>query len=311
LRSIRPSGVAVVDTSGMLSRKRARRNRGARAGATNPASPPAANTSAPEPEPATPTSPPAGSSSSGRPSPTTGQPRRTWRQAWPLSLIRAAHPKQALLTAAALAAAGGLVGRPSRELGLIFATVVVGQAIVGWHNDLVDRTRDAANETPRKPVAQGFVEPGTVWFTIACAALLVVPLSIANGVTAGIAYLVALVVSLMGNVTFRKGWLSWLTWAVSFALYPAFLSYGGWGGATLGDPPEISITVLAGLLGVCVHFLRALPGLVADNRDGFRHLPLRVALRTGAPRLLWITIVLTALVVAALLVTGSRVGLAQ
>ena len=99
---------------------------------------------------------------------------------------------------------------------------------------------------------------------------------------------------------------------MSYGLYPAFLSYGGWGGATRsGTPPEISITVLAALLGVCVHFLRALPGLVADNRDGYRHLPLRVALRIGAPRLLWITIVLTALVVAALLVTGSRVGLAQ
>ncbi len=245
------------------------------------------------------------------PSPAAPRPRRTWRQAGPLLVLRAAHPQQAFLTAAGIAAAAALAGRPSRELCLVFATVLVGQAIVGWHNDLVDRTRDAANEAPRKPVAEGLLEPGTLWFAIACAALLVVPLSIANGVTAGIAYLVALVVSLMGNVTFRKGWLSWLPWAVSYGLYPAFLSYGGWGGTTVGNPPEISITALAALLGVCVHFLRALPGLVADNRDGYRHLPLRVALRIGAPRLLWITIVLTALVVAALLFTGSRVGLAQ
>ena len=55
----------------------------------------------------------------------------------------------------------------------------------------------------------------------------------------------------------------------------------------------------------------ALPGLVADNRDGQRHLPLRIALRTGAPRLLWITIALTVLVVVALVVEGSRVGLSQ
>ena len=45
------------------------------------------------------------------------------------------------------------------------------------------------------------------------------------------------------------------------------------------------MTVLAALLGVGVHVLRALPGLVADNEDGWRHLPLRLALRTGAPRL--------------------------
>ena len=150
-----------------------------------------------------------------------------------------------------------------------------------------------------------------MWFAIACATLLVVPLAIANGVAAGIAYLLAVAVSLVGNLTFRKGWLSWLPWAVSYGLYPAFLSYGGWGGATEGNPPEISITVLAALLGVCVHFLKALPGLVADNRDGYRHLPLRVALRTGAPRLLWISIVLTVVVVAALLLVGSVVGLAQ
>ncbi len=226
-------------------------------------------------------------------------------------LLRAAHPKQAFLTAAGVAGAAALAGRPTRELGLIFATVLIGQTIVGWHNDVVDRARDAANETPRKPVAEGLLEPGTLWFAIACALLVVVPLSIANGVTAGTAYLIILVVSLIGNVVFRKGRLSWLTWAVSYGLYPAFLSYGGWGGAAFGDPPEVSITALAALLGICVHFLRALPGLVADNRDGYRHLPLRVALRIGAPRLLWTTIVLTVLVVAALLVIGNRFGLGQ
>lgn len=226
-------------------------------------------------------------------------------------VIRAAHPKQAVLTAAGVAAAAALAGRPTRELGLVFVTVLVGQTIVGWHNDIRDRARDAANETPRKPVAEGLLEPGTLWFLIACATLLVVPLSIANGVIAGITYLAIVVVSLLGNLVFRKGWLSWLPWAVSYGLYPAFLAYGGWGGAAEGNPPEISITALAALLGVCVHFLRALPGLVADNRDGYRHLPLRVALRTGAPRLLWITIVVTVLVVAGLLATGNSVGLAQ
>jgi 4-hydroxybenzoate polyprenyltransferase len=296
----------------MLSRRRARRRQAALAAATRPESappdtavPPPDSESTPRPA-AEPTPPPATDTP-----PSTPRTRRTWRQAGPLLLLRTAHPKQAFLTAAGLAAAAALTGRPTREMGLVFATVLVGQAIVGWHNDVVDRARDAANETPRKPVAEGLLEPGTLWFAIACASLLVVPLSIANGVTAGIAYLVVVAVSLLGNVMFRKGRLSWLTWAVSYGLYPAFLSYGGWGGAAFGDPPEVSITALAALLGICVHFLRALPGLVADNRDGYRHLPLRVALRIGAPRLLWITIVLTALVVAALLVTGSRVGLAQ
>jgi len=270
-----------------------------------PETTPAATASEPTRQPAT------EPAATPTPTPAPARTRRTWREAGPLLVLRAAHPKQAFLTAAGLAAAAALAGRPTRELGLVFVTVLVGQAIVGWHNDLVDRTRDAANEVPGKPIAEGLLEPGTVWFAIACATLLVVPLAIANGVAAGIAYLLAVAVSLVGNLTFRKGWLSWLPWAVSYGLYPAFLSYGGWGGATEGNPPEISITVLAALLGVCVHFLKALPGLVADNRDGYRHLPLRVALRTGAPRLLWITIVLTVVDVAALLYVGSVVGLAQ
>ena len=71
------------------------------------------------------------------------------------------------------------------------------------------------------------------------------------------------------------------------------------------------MTVLAAALGVGVHFLRALPGLVADNRNGMRHLPLRVAMRIGAPRLLYLSIAATALVTAALVLVGVRDGLAQ
>ena len=238
-------------------------------------------------------------------------PRRSWRQAGAVLLLRTGHPRQAVVTSLALAVAAALAGRPLREQALVFATVLVGQLVLGWHNDLVDRKRDQAREAPGKPLADGSLDPGTVWFTLTCAVLLVVPLSVANGVVAGSAYLVAMTIGVMGNVSLRRGFLSWLPWALSYALYPAFLSYGGWGGEFLGRPPEVAITVLAGLLGVGVHILRALPGLVADNRDGARHLPLRIALRIGAPRLLWISTAWTVLAAVGLLVAGSRVGLAQ
>jgi hypothetical protein len=103
--------------------------------------------------------------------------------------------------------------------------------------------------------------------------------------------------------------LSWLPWAVQFALYPAYLAYGGWNGQGTDTPPTIVVTALAAVLGVLVHVLRALPGLVPDNQDGRRHLPLRIALRTGAPRLLLLASVLTGLVVVGLLVAGQAVGL--
>ena len=60
-----------------------------------------------------------------------------------------------------------------------------------------------------------------------------------------------------------------------------------------------AFVVLSALLGVCVHFLTSLPDLVTDNKSGARNLPLRIALRTGAPRLLVVSLVVTVLVVGA------------
>jgi 4-hydroxybenzoate polyprenyltransferase len=230
---------------------------------------------------------------------------------WPVHLVRTAHPVHAVVMAAAMAVAALVSGRPAREAALVAATVLVGQAVIGWHNDLVDRARDAAHERPGKPLASGTLDPGTVWFAIAVGVLLVVPLALGNGVTAGCSYLLAVAVALAGNLVLRRTAFSWLPWAASFGLLPAFLSYGGWGGQTEGDPPTLVVTVLAALLGVVVHFLLALPDLVDDNADGLRHLPLRVALRTGAPRLLWIMVATAVFLATSLVVAGATVGLRQ
>ncbi len=230
----------------------------------------------------------------------------------PFLLIRAAHPRQALVTAVGMAIAAALAGRPSRELLLVLCTVLVGQVILGWFNDLVDRARDARHQRTDKPLADGRLDPGTVWFCLALAVFLVVPLSIANGRYAGSAYLISLAIGLAGQwVWLRKGFFSWLPWAASFALYPAFLSYGGWGGAAKGAPPELLVTGLAALLGIGVHLLTALWGLVADNEDGWTYLPLKLGLRIGASRLLWVAGTYTVLVLVALAFAGTYVGLAQ
>ena len=71
------------------------------------------------------------------------------------------------------------------------------------------------------------------------------------------------------------------------------------------------MTVLAALLGIGIHFLNTLPDLVEDDETGMRHLPLRIALRIGAPRLLWISLAFTTLVSAGIVVTGLTVGLRQ
>ncbi len=239
------------------------------------------------------------------------RPSLSIRDAWPLLLLRAAHPKQAVLTALALAAAALVAGRPGREAAVVLATVLVGQTILGWHNDLVDRNRDARHQASGKPIGEGKLDPGTVWFALACGVLVVVPLAIATGVTAGSCYLLSLAAGMLGNTVLRQGVLSWLPWGIAFALYPAYLSYGGWGGSAEGAAPEPAMTVLAGLLGVGVHFLRSIWGLVADNEDGWTYLPLKLGLRLGATKLLALSTTYVVLIVAAMGFVGSSVGLGQ
>jgi 4-hydroxybenzoate polyprenyltransferase len=237
-------------------------------------------------------------------------PRRLARLT-PVLLVRAAHPRQALVTAAAFAVGAWLSGRAAREVALVTLTVLVGQAVLGWDDDLVDERADRADERSTKPLVGGGLDGGTLGFALACAVLLVVPLSLSSGIDAGLAYLLSLAVAAVGNRLLANGILSWVPWAVAFALYPAYLSYGGWGGGAEGHPPTIAMTVAAAFLGVGVHVLTAIPGLVEDNRAGRRHLPLRLALRVGAPRLLFLTSLYCGLVVAAIALVGSTVGLSR
>jgi 4-hydroxybenzoate polyprenyltransferase len=226
-----------------------------------------------------------------------------------LSLLLACHPLPTVAMTIALTAAAALTGRSGVECALVAATVLTGQLTVGWINDVVDRDRDAQVARQDKPVAMGWIDPGTVTFATSCVVLLVIPLSVANGTEAGIAHLGAVFSAWLYNFWFKRTVLSWLPYAVSFGLLPAFLSYGGLGGGYHGGPPTVAMTVLAALLGIGIHFLNVLPDLVEDNETGVRHLPLRIALRIGAPKLLWISTTYTALVAAGMLVAALTVGL--
>ena len=231
------------------------------------------------------------------------------RRSQTVLLLQAAHPRQALLTGLLLGLAALVSDRPLREAAVVAATGLVGQAILGWHNDLVDRRRDARHQAPRKPVADGRLEPGSTWYALVVGVLLVVPLSVATGVTAGTFYLGSLAVGLLGNVVLRRGKLSFVSWAAQFGLYAPYLSFGGWGGGAEGDPPEPAMVALFAALGIGVHVLRSIWGLVADDADRWTYLPLVLGRKLGATRLLAVAAAYTALVVAAIAIVGGSTGL--
>lgn len=247
--------------------------------------------------------------------PTLKRPRVTRddvRRSVPVSLLRASHPRQAVLTAVLMAGAAGVMGRPTREVLLVLVTVLVGQVVLGWENDLVDMQRDRRHNRAGKPLAERLVEPGTVSFALACGILLLVPLAVAHGPAAGIPYLVAVGVGALANAgLLRRTPLSFVPWMVSFGLLPTFLAQGGWGGEATGSSAEPAMTALFALLGVGVHVLLALPGLVDDNKDDFNHLPLTLALRTSAQKMLLAGGAFTAVVAIGILITGLTSGLAR
>lgn len=228
-----------------------------------------------------------------------------------LPLVRCTHPRQALLLGLGIGVAAAVAGRPAREALVAGAAVLVAQLALGLVNDVTDERADVRSGVSGKPVAEGVVPAGNATFVAIVLGLLLVPLSLQNGTVAGGALLLTAAVGVVHDRWLHRTWLSWLGWAATFGLLPAFLSYGGWGGGLHGGPPTVAITVVAALLGVCVHFLTTLPDLVADNQSGARNLPLLVALRTGAPRLLLASIVLSVLVVAALVWVWVQVGLRQ
>jgi 4-hydroxybenzoate polyprenyltransferase len=230
------------------------------------------------------------------------------------ALLRSAHPRQALAIAVVV---GVLVGLSTSETQgsriawtVFFAAVavLVAQLIMGLVNDLLDVDLDRASGSDDKPIANGVVPPGNASFAVAVLLLLVIPLSLENGTSAALFLFATLVVGYLHNRWLHRTWLSWVGWAATFALLTWFIALGGWDRGTGGSQPLTWFVLLAAALGVCVHFLTSLPDLVRDNAARVRHLPLRVALHTGATKLLVLSLVATLAVLAGLVVEILSVG---
>ena len=222
--------------------------------------------------------------------------------------MRAVHPRQALAFALVVGTLVALTGRPAREIVVSAVTVLVAQLIMGLVNDVLDVDRDRMGGAKGKPIAEGIIPAGNASFAVAVLLLLVIPLSLQNGTEAGLYVLATLVVGFVHNRWLHTTPLSWVGWSATFALLTFFVTYGGWGREADGSSPLTTFVVLCALLGFCVHFLTSLPDLVVDNQAGTRHLPLRVALRTGAPRLMVIAGVATLLVLVAIVWTTAQAG---
>lgn len=226
-------------------------------------------------------------------------------------LLLAAHPVQAVLMGGAI---GVLALASDRGLGqsvVAAAAVLLTQLALGLHNDASDAQYDARAKAPRKPVAAGALPAENARFVALVLVVLAIPVSLLSGTVAAPALLLTLPIGYVHNRILHRTAASFLGWMLTFALYPVFLAYGGWGAGRHGDDPTWQFIVVSAFVGLCVHFATALPDLVGDNASGVRGLPLRIALRTGAPRLLIGTVVMSVVVLALFIWVGINPGLRQ
>jgi len=226
-------------------------------------------------------------------------------------LVRSAHPKQAVFLAAVLGVLAAIDGRPEREYLMTAAAVLAVQLSLGLSNDLCDQHHDYRAQTAGKPIASGALPATRASYWMMVLVLLAVPVSMYSGTAAGVALVATLPVGWVHNKWLHRTAFSWVGWTLTFGLLPAFLAYGGWGKGLHGDAPTYAVTGAAAAVGFCLHFVSTLGDLVDDNKSGARNLPLRIALRIGAPRLLVLTILLTAAAVAGLAMATLTIGLRQ
>ncbi|MEV0134957.1 UbiA family prenyltransferase [Dactylosporangium sp. NPDC050688] len=183
------------------------------------------------------------------------------------AIVRASHPEPAVAVTAVAALLSFGLGRSWPGVLAAAATVLASQLSIGWVNDALDASRDAAVGRTDKPVATGVISRRLVFTLGIAAAVAMVPLGFLSGAGAGLVALLALVSALLYDWPLKSTPVSVLPYAVSFACLPAFVVIGA------GLDPPLWLLAAGALLGAGAHFVNALPDLDDDVRTGVRGLP--------------------------------------
>jgi 4-hydroxybenzoate polyprenyltransferase len=193
------------------------------------------------------------------------------------ALVLACHPQPTAAVTVLSTVLAVASGRDARGCVLVACTVLTGQLSIGWSNDVLDVHRDRTTHRSDKPVATGEVTSRAVTLAAVSALVLCVPLSLANGLQAGTAHLVGVGGGWAYNLGLKRTWVSWLPYAVSFGLLPAFVVLG-----LPGAPaPPLWLVAAGSCLGVAAHMFNVLPDLDDDRATGVRSLPVLLG-STGA-----------------------------
>ncbi|MFF1574366.1 UbiA family prenyltransferase [Leifsonia sp. NPDC058292] len=188
------------------------------------------------------------------------------------SLLLASHPGPTVVVTAVGAVLGVGLGYPLSRLVVLIVAILLGQLSIGWSNDWLDATRDAAVHRADKPAARGAIGIRAVRAAAFVALVAALAVTAALGPLALGAHLVAIAGGWAYNLGLKSTVISFLPFAVSFGLLPAI--------ATLGQAqpawPAAWVLAAGALLGVAAHVTNVLPDLADDDTTGIRGLPHRL-----------------------------------
>ena len=193
-------------------------------------------------------------------------------QKW-VGLAKATHPLPTLVVVTISVLLAIAVGRNWQGCLLIALTVLSGQLSVGWSNDAIDYPSDSNVSRVTKPIVAGLVSRVQVWHAAVIAAIICVPLSLANGFLAGVLHLSAVASAWLYNLYLKSTVLSWLPYAFSFAALPAFVMLSVPTATGRNTTIEWWAVLAGGLLGISAHFANVLPDMALDKENDVRGLP--------------------------------------
>ncbi|GAB2661098.1 UbiA family prenyltransferase [Kribbella swartbergensis] len=193
-------------------------------------------------------------------------------------LALACHPGPTAAVTALTTAVAWSAGRSPAGCLLVAATILTGHLSIGWSNDAIDAARDTIVNRRDKPVVRGLVSRRTLAVGAAVMLIVTIPVSLANGIAAGLMHLLFVVCAWAYNLGLKSTAVSWLPYAVAFGALPSFVTLG-----TTDTWAPWWATAATALLGVGAHLANVVPDLADDLATGVRGWPQRLG---GAARLL-------------------------
>jgi hypothetical protein len=188
-----------------------------------------------------------------------------------VSLLEAAHIAPGLVVTGislALSAQISSIG-PS---ALFAITILTGQFVVGWSNDLIDMASDKKSNRLEKPLVSGAVKKQTLHFFLAGDLVLLFVFTFFGpiGIRAGLLHCSAVLAALIYNYVLKNSILSFFPYAFAFGLLPATVYISA------HHHIQYWMVIIGASFGIGSHFANVLKDWEADAKIGHGGAPQKV-----------------------------------